>query len=342
MQITSRLIAVFYFIGHLSSPCFAQKELDQVIIERIVNSNAYKTHYLTLTCTQNHKVERINLIFDTLPIVEYDLSKATFVADEIVKKDYAVPNCTNSEQNFVENFELTTSLKTSATIEHSEGETDKITTGFKAGIKVSDIGMDFSMSEEYGTSMTLRRQTSTETSRTYKEAKTLNFKIPPETYRIVRLQSKKGILRVPFKAHFVISGTFVFSYDRTCRTSVMFPNACNGHCEVVVPIKWFLSKEQCTFNFDGYIASENSSDFQVLYDERKVDKRKDCIFQDSISTLANNPAPSKTPKSKLNKPKTSVWPSKVISDAGSAYLRAEIVNLNAIEEKNYTFKKLNN
>lgn len=314
---------------------FSQKELDQAVIDKIMNTEPYKKYYMDDECHRNRNIIRVNLIFDTLPVVTYDLSKATFVADEIQKKDYGIPNCTDAEQTYIENLEFSTTLKTSAVIERTDAETDKITQGFKAGVKVADIGVEFSMSEDYQTSMTIRRQSSIEATRTYKEAKTINLKLKPQTYNVVRMQAKKGVLRVPFKAHFVVSGTFVQAFDVTCGTIVS--ERCPGnHCEVTIPIKWFLKPEELTFNFEGYVASENSSDLQLLYDARKIDKSKDCIFSNSI--VQTNKTNGIVKQKKIN---SSKWPiSKIIKDGGNPNIKAEPIIISNIENQNYIFKPI--
>jgi len=317
---------------------WAQQELDKAVIDKITSTDAWK-QYSAPGCETNKRIISVDLIFDTLPVVTYNTAKATYVATSFDHNDYDFPNCTDHDQNITQNFKLSTTLKSLASIENTDVETDRIQTTFKEGIKVGDIGMDISMSDDYQTSMTIRRQKSDEKSTTYEDAKTIPFTVKANTYFIARLQAQKGILRVPFHAHFVVSGKFKMAYESHCSLSGgMF---CNGpYCEVDVPIKWFLKPQDLTFNFDGYVQSENSSKLTALFDERKIDRAKDCIIHNQTATTTPNQLLSPNPKIKRGSGISILSPSKLVMLGGDPNIQAKPILIPKEEEKNYNFKAL--
>jgi hypothetical protein len=250
----------------MTNDCFSQPDFNSVIGERLKTSPVF-------TNPSNPPVDKITILndnytFDELPIITYDIDKASLVPSEVILQSHKFPNCTSAEQTLNEGYDLTITLRKQVVLTNTSVSSNK----FSFGIKIPIYGAVISMSDEVMTSNTLSQSSTNEQTVTQKFSRSLPFKIPAKKTTYVKIVAKRGVIRVPFNASFKING--------------------NVHVEVIVNsfgIKlatWYnlsdlLSPEARSFQFSGYVTNENSSDLTVKYAETAVDPN-DCLISSNI------------------------------------------------------------
>jgi hypothetical protein len=108
------------------------------------------------------------------------------------------------------------------------------------------------------------------------------FNVPPQKVTTIKLVATRGTIRVPFHAFWKINGrATVRIYLKVCvfgKEEIQ-----RGEPDITINIAELLSDAERTFNFDGYVTNENSSDLTISYAERPISSGE-CEMKEIAST----------------------------------------------------------
>lgn len=267
-----KTIFLFILLQYTFSNVYSQPDFDQVISKRILSSSKLQQGYLfgNFFIIDHIEIVSLNYYFETLPTVNYDLKKASYVPAEIQLDGRKFPNCTNTEQNYTETFKLTMTLKKTVQFTKTEVSSNKFSFGFK--IPIFEKG-EISLGSETFNSTTIGSSATTETSEIREYGRNLPVKIPPMKVTILKGKYTRGVIRVPFDAHCKVAGTVSIKYfikHPIIRIVMELKPA------MTVNLSEFLSDENRQFDFEGYVTNDNSSEIELSFADRPIIDSTDC------------------------------------------------------------------
>lgn len=254
--ITTFLILPFCF------SLFGQVNIDDEVLNRALTKINQDMHI---------KSSIVSLDINSADII-LDEENLVVLPEEKVYEIYKNANCSSERRGWTETLTLNKSVNLTKTV----SLTKSVVSSKSISVNATFPKVGGSASNSKTITFTNNRIWSENETVTTNRSRSIDLQVEPGKVLYIKLEKTLSKVRVPFKGKVIVDGVVESTYLQAKMGDL--------YSKKRVEISNLLTKNERTFILEGFIENSSASALSILFDERDVNKNKDCEFSDIVES----------------------------------------------------------